>query len=109
MLVVILIFARFFEVVAGFLLGPLKSFPNVKLFVVMVLTPFFMSVFFFWVMDNVLKQSDDESEGAVPAARVPAFTGDAFQTNLSSSSIGKTGRNANYEGIGMVNLSGVDE
>ena len=67
MLVVILIFASFFEVVSGWILSPLKSYPKVKLVFVMVITPLIMSIFFFWVMDNVLKQGDDDIEGAIPA------------------------------------------
>ena len=49
---------------------------------VMVLTPLIMSIFFFWVMDNVLKAGDKNGECAAPVLEMtPEVDGDFPSVN----------------------------
>lgn len=40
---------------ANFILGPFSFDGRVKLIMVMVVLPFFLDAFYFWVVDNILK------------------------------------------------------
>jgi hypothetical protein len=46
-----------FITVAGFVLQPFLSDPNLKLLFVMILTPMVMNAFQFWVVDNIIKKA----------------------------------------------------
>eukprot|EP01016_Furgasonia_blochmanni_P024316 TRINITY_DN2620_c0_g1_i6.p1 TRINITY_DN2620_c0_g1~~TRINITY_DN2620_c0_g1_i6.p1 ORF type:complete len:214 (-),score=44.62 TRINITY_DN2620_c0_g1_i6:402-1043(-) len=49
------------EIASDFVLGGLKTFPNLKLVIVMVIIPCVMNTVQFWVQDNFLKKNDFDS------------------------------------------------
>jgi len=50
-----LAFAPVLELIAYILIGWLKHYPRIKLILIMVIVPFLLNVFQFWIQDNFLK------------------------------------------------------
>lgn len=70
MLIVMLMFAASLAAVAGFILRPFMNQPVLKLLVVMILTPFCMNAFQFWIVDNFISKHDDCESSAVSPVRI---------------------------------------
>ncbi len=68
-------FATFFENVGFYLLQSIAVYPKLELIVVMVIVPLIMNVIQFWLVDNILKESDESridrlSRGKEPLMQV---------------------------------------
>ena len=59
MYLILIIFPEKLENFGTFLLKDLDSYPRAELVVVMVIVPFILNCFQFWVVDNFLKESDE--------------------------------------------------
>lgn len=59
MYIITLIFPKELEDFGIYLLSDLQSYPRLQLIVVMIIIPFVLNCFQFWVVDNFLKESDE--------------------------------------------------
>lgn len=50
-----LLFASVLEIASSVFIGWLRIYPNVKLVLIMVIVPFLLNTFQFWIQDNILK------------------------------------------------------
>merc|ERR1719487_1937613 len=62
MLLLMIVAALPLQTVAHAVLAPCMQSDELKLLVVMIMTPFIMNSFQFWVVDNIIKKHDDEEE-----------------------------------------------
>jgi hypothetical protein len=73
--IIMMSFATFFENVGFYLLQSIAVYPKLELIVVMVIVPLIMNVIQFWLVDNILKESDESridrlSRGKEPLMQV---------------------------------------
>ncbi len=59
MYVISIVFTDKLEDFGTFLLEDIAHYPKVELIVVMVIVPFVLNCFQFWIVDNFLKESDE--------------------------------------------------
>ncbi len=73
--IIMMTFPTFFENLGFYLLQSIAVYPKLELIVVMVIVPLIMNVIQFWLVDNILKESDESridrlSRGKEPLIQV---------------------------------------
>eukprot|EP00927_Polykrikos_kofoidii_P007372 TRINITY_DN13017_c1_g3_i2.p1 TRINITY_DN13017_c1_g3~~TRINITY_DN13017_c1_g3_i2.p1 ORF type:complete len:254 (-),score=33.66 TRINITY_DN13017_c1_g3_i2:759-1463(-) len=78
MLILFILLQVQMQAVAATILSPVKDLPNVKLIVVMILTPGIMNAVQFWLVDNIFVHTKDVGIAEARGAELPQRTVDAY-------------------------------